>query len=217
VQFVGGTIDNPHWLDYPSQSPTVTSASLAEGVRLSGGGPNGRVFSLMGSEFNPGIEPGFGINRLLITGTATIDENGWADPEYFITTQIQAAVSLSGGLFDPYLIETEFSLLDSAGTFLSGVGSGSPLEAVGPGTHTLDLTAMDVFNEDLPSARLIQWNLRFEFNWTGFSTSDSLTFSIPGQSIDIVTSVPSPSSVLVFATTLAIVAPGRRRRRDDFV
>jgi len=211
VQYVGGTVENPQWLDYPSTVPTIASAPLTEGIRLTSAGPGGTVFSLQGSEFNPGIEPGFGVNRLFLTGTGTVDDGGWLDPEYFITTQFRAAVSVSGGLFNLYLVETEFSLLDSEGVFLSGVGSGVNPGVFGPGVHPIELTTIDVFNQDHPEARLIRWSLSFEFNWTGFSPSDTLVFSMPGQGIEIVTNVPGTGTAFVFTAAVASATLGRRR------
>ena len=208
LQYVGGTVDDPRWVDYLGVSPAVASSSLTEGVRLTGAGAGGAVFSLLGSEFNPGIDPGVGVNRLYLTGTGTVDGNSWMDPEYFVTTRIRAAVELSGGFLDLYLVSTEISLLDAGGVFLDGVGSGQDPGVVGAGFHPFELTAMDVFNQDHPEARQIRWGVSFEFDWTGYSASDTLEFSMPGPSIDIVANVPSPGVAFVFAAaTLA-----RRRR-----
>jgi hypothetical protein len=213
LQYRIGPFDEPTWVDYTTPLPSVAASPLAEGIRLTGGGPSGMVFTINGSQFNSGLDHGDGGNRLVLTGQATIDEGGWLDPDYFITTQVRAAATLTAGVFHVLTVDANYALFDSGGSFLDSIGSAVEPGVFGPGTSLIESSTLEIFNRDWPEARRIEWTLFFGFNWSGFASDDSLSFTIPNNSIDIVAVVPSPPAALGLATAALCATAAARRRR----
>ncbi len=210
LQYLSGTPEFAEWLNYPSPSATAGASPIIEGIEISGAGPSGQVFSLSGSQYIsviPGVSPA---NRIMLSGTGTLDDAGWRGLDYFITTQAHTAWELTGGQLYLDVVETEFMFFDAGDSLVFGGGSGDGGSQFGPGTSTYDFLATDVFLQDYPGARQFTWSLSFWFEWTGFAPADTLSFALPGSPASILTTVPATGAGVVIAMG-ALMAARRRR------
>lgn len=219
--------DGTFWVDYdavndPNLFPDVISAPLDNGIKLSAGNTDNVVFTVNGNSYIPTptdpINGGnFRGNRLLIQGTGTIDGAAWQHPNDIIRTTFDFGFGHSGGHVELYGVETSFILLDSLNGFVIGVGSGTGFgETFEPGIHTLGFAFEDRFGaidepSNISNAVTIVWEVRFMFDWTSYSPTDTLNFDIPQNSVDIqALTIPAPGAAALVG--LAGITALRRRR-----
>lgn len=194
LQHAAGTYDDAYWVDYAAPVPSIDSMALTEGIRLFGSGAGSQAFGMTGAEYQCGSIPEFGTNQLVISGTATIDENGWQNYLMFIHGAVE--VTISGGTFELYLFEADFEMFDANGAFLDGGGTGTGLLPVEAGTSSLGFDLDHTFNVTLPEARTIAWTVTLGYRWDGHAEADTLSLVIPQNSIDIDVVVPTTASLV---------------------
>lgn len=202
--------------DYDGLTPNITTDPLANGIKLYSPGDGSNTFSLAGESYigTPSVPTSGGDkvmrgNRLLLTGTGTIDGPSWQDPTDFIRTSFDFGLSFTGGVLDLYEIRSGYLLTDSEGGFVVGVGSGTGLGTMEPGQYGFGLAFEDRFNGPIPTAVNIQWTVEIYFDWTGQNFNDTLDFTIAPNSIDI-QAVPAPGAAGLLG--LGGAAMLRRRR-----
>lgn len=208
LQHAAGTYDDAYWVDYDTPLPTIASSSLTEGIRLFGSGPGSQAFTITGGQYQGGNLPEFGTNQLVLSGTATIDENGWQN--YTLLIHGAGEVSLSGGTFEMYLVEADFQMFDGAGAFLDGGGGGMGLLPMGAGVSPFAFDFDHTLNAVYSDARTIAWTMTLGYRWDGQGEADTLSLVVPPNSIDIEVIVPTGSTLLPLVGGVMFAA--RRRR-----
>lgn len=214
--------DGVFWAPYdatgnPDLVPDVTGDAFSNGMKLYSPNEAGRTFQVTGESYLPtpvdsvNGEPLRG-NRLVMSGTATIDGALWDHPDDTIRTVFQFGFGFSGGAVDMYAIQTSFSLFDANNNGIGGVGSGTGLGVFeDAGGYGFGFNFVDRFGFDITSAVRIEWNVMFLFDWTNYGDTDTLDFFIPQNSVDIIAErIPAPSAAGLLA--FAGIASTRRRR-----
>jgi hypothetical protein len=210
-------IDGYFWRDYDSISPTVFATPVTEGLHIVGGASDSddrTVFSIPAADFLtlPGAPNNYRGSRLFLSGQGTIDPTGWDPLNDIIRTTFGFGFAFnSGELFLPE-ISTSYFLSNPQGDFIAGVGSGFGFdEPFLPNGFGLGFAFEDRFGNDISAATLIYWNIAINFDWTNADPSDTLTFTIPDNSIDINhITVPTPTAAALL--TLSALTATRRRR-----
>lgn len=213
--------DGVFWSDYdssenPDVMPDVVGTPFPNGLKLAAGNSYDRVFRVTDQTYLPTpSDPATGQelrgNRLIMSGTGTIDGSQWDHPDDTIRTHFAFGFGFSGGTFDLYTIETGFTLLDAEGNFITGVGSVTGFGVFDtPGGYGYGFDFVDRFGADITSAVTIQWTVSFLFDWNGYAEGDSVEFYIPQNSVDIIAErVPAPGG----AALLGVAGLGAIRRR----
>lgn len=204
------------WTNYNSIIPTVTSSPLTNGIKMYGYGTSapGAAFQITGDFIAGSPDPNqSATNRLHLTGTATLGFSNWDTSTLSIPTSFAYDYSLDGGTFTFSNAETGFTLKDGGGESISGVGSGfgdPPVgDPVGAGSYPDSFQFVDNFNGNPTGGASIDWEVNIYFSWTPSANDDTLTFTIPNNSIDIQI-VPEPAMAGAFGL-LALGAIRRRR------
>lgn len=201
-------------MDY---QPEVTGTVTDAGLKIFGTGNEFSVFSFVGENFITGTstDPEYRGVQLRLFGTGTFDAANWQHPGNAIRTVFGMGLAFDAGAVDFYRVETSFTLKDAQGNGIIGVGSGvgtdqgPGLGKFEPGGYGFGLAFEDRFGGDYSSAVTIEWEVRLGFDWTGQQSTDSFSFFIPDQSIDL-TVIPAPATLGLAA--VGLIAAGRRRR-----
>lgn len=209
--------DGYFWQSYDSISATAHATQVPDGLHIVGGasGSSDRtVFSIPAADFLtlPGAPNNYRGSRLLLTGFGTIDPTGWDPINDIIRTTFGFDFAFNSGELELYEVSTSFFLSNPNGDFITGVGSGTGFEEPFlPAGFGLGFAFEDRFGSDISSASIIYWNIALNFDWTNADPSDTLTFSIPDNSIDINhLTVPTPTAAALL--TLSALTATRRRR-----
>jgi hypothetical protein len=203
---VGG---DPDWLDYPTITPNVTAEGGIDGLHMFSPGEGSRTFTLGGSDYLSQSFSNRG-NRLLLTGTGTINSAAWQHPADFIRTTFQFDFGFSTGSLAIYEVSTGFTLTDPDGNFITGVGSSTGFDPFAPGGYGLGFAFEDRFGGDITGATRFSWTVAINFDWTGMDSNDSLHFDISPNSIDFNT-LPTPGAAALLG--LGGMVAGRRTRK----
>lgn len=188
------------WVSYPSITPTVTSSPLTDGIKITGAGVDGAVFSMDGTQITGSPNPvDQATNRVFLSGTASLGFSQWDSASLAIPTTFGFGFSISDGQLSISNAGTEFTLLDGSSNPLAGVGSGfgPPFPVFGPygpGGYGVGFQFVDGFGGNPSAGASINWGVSIYFVWTPAANGDVLTFTIPSDSIDIqIVTVPEPA------------------------
>lgn len=210
-------IDGYFWRDYEGFSPTVFATPVTEGLHIVGGASDSAdrtVFSIPAADFLtlPGAPNNYRGSRLLLSGQGTIDPTGWDPLNDIIRTTFGFGFTFNSGELFLHEVATTYLLSNPQGDFIAGVGSGFGFEEPFlPSGFGLGFAFEDRFGNDISTATLIYWNIFINFDWTNADPNDTLTFSIPDNSIDINhITVPTPTAAALL--TLSALTATRRRR-----
>ena len=200
------------WTEYAFVPVTVGASALANGLKIYGTGDGDRALSLTGETYVPGVSStGERGNRLVISGTGTIDGAAWRHPQDLVRTSFAYGAAFSAGSVDVYEVSSSYELRDNGGNFVAGVGSSGGGYFSEPGAYGIAFAFEDRFGGDISAAVSVRWQVAINFDWRGYGQSDTLTFTIPQNSIDI-QAVPGPGAVVLAAAGCLVGVPPRRRR-----
>lgn len=197
------------WETYPSISPTVSSTTFNNGLKLFGSGDNNRVFSMTGDDYI-GSNAFLRGNRLLLTGSAALTQP-WNPATFSIPTSFKFSWNLTAdsGAVQFYEISTTYELLDASNNLLQSVGSSGATYTAEPGQGGADFRYVDGFGGDPTGSAAIRFTIAIYFDWVDYSVDDSFDLFIEPNSIDIeVVPAPAAAALLGFAGLAAV----RRRR-----
>ncbi len=209
LQYGSDAGGDPDWFTYTSITPNVTAEGGINGLHMFSSGEGSQTFQLGGSQY---ISQSFSNrgNRLIITGTGTVDGNAWIHPDDFIRTTFAFGVGFGSGTLAIYDISSSFTMTDDEGNFIGGGGSSTGIEdPFTPGGHGLSGIAFEDRFGDLTGATRFSWTVAINFDWQGMDADDTLTWTISPSSIDFNT-LPTPGAAALLG--LGGMAAGRRRR-----
>ncbi|MBN8644704.1 MAG: hypothetical protein J0L61_05620 [Planctomycetes bacterium] len=214
--------DGTFWAPYdttgnPDLDADVTGQAFGNGMKLFSSTENNRTFRVDANSYIPTpTEPVTGEvfrgNRLVMSGTATIDGTQWDHPDDTIRTHFFFGFGFSGGTAEIYKVGTSFLVANANGDFLTGVGSGTGFGPITePGGYGYEFNFVDRFGADISTGVTIYWSVEIYFDWAGYNDADDFQFFIPENSIDLIAErVPAPSAAGLLA--FAGLAASRRRR-----
>jgi len=214
--------DGEFWVEYdyvanPGLEPNVSGGAIPNGLELEAGGSlNDRAFSLTGATYRPTPPPpvtgnpaSLRGNRMIMTGTATIDGTQWDHPDDTIRTSFFFGFGFSGGAVDMYAIETGFGLFDAANNPIGGVGSGTGFGVYDqPAGYGFSFDFVDRFPFDMNPVVRIEWSVAFYFDWSGYAPTDTFEFDMPSVVIQA-ERIPAPGA----GGALALIGALALRRR----